>query len=95
MVTCFVCIILNLSIESGLQVEASVVQWLSHSPCKPGVAGSIPGFSKNNQQKSTSWLSLRELWNNKPTKTTYYNSTGLARGKKKKTASNFLIVKAF
>ena len=25
--------------------EASVVQWLSHSPCKPGVAGSIPGFS--------------------------------------------------
>ena len=26
---------------------ASVVQWLSHSPCKPGVAGSIPGFSKN------------------------------------------------
>ena len=28
-----------------LQVEASVVQWLCHSPCKPGVAGSIPGFS--------------------------------------------------
>ena len=26
-------------------VEASVVQWLCHSPCKPGVAGSIPGFS--------------------------------------------------
>ena len=25
--------------------EASVVQWLCHSPCKPGVAGSIPGFS--------------------------------------------------
>ena len=24
---------------------ASVVQWLCHSPCKPGVAGSIPGFS--------------------------------------------------
>ena len=26
-------------------VEASVVQWLCHSPCKPGVAASIPGFS--------------------------------------------------
>ena len=26
-------------------VEASVVQWLCHSPCNPGVAGSIPGFS--------------------------------------------------
>ena len=25
--------------------EASVVQWLCHSPCKPWVAGSIPGFS--------------------------------------------------
>ena len=25
--------------------EASVVQWLCHSPCNPGVAGSIPGFS--------------------------------------------------
>ena len=25
--------------------EASVVQWLCHSPYKPGVAGSIPGFS--------------------------------------------------
>ena len=25
--------------------EASVVQWLCHSPCKPGVAGSIPVFS--------------------------------------------------
>ena len=22
----------------------------SHSPCKPGVAGSIPGFSKNNDK---------------------------------------------
>ena len=22
-----------------------MVQWLCHSPCKPGVAGSIPGFS--------------------------------------------------
>ena len=26
-------------------LEASVVQWLCHSPCKPGVAGSIPSFS--------------------------------------------------
>ena len=26
-------------------VEAAVAQWLSHLPCKPGVAGSIPGFS--------------------------------------------------
>ena len=26
-------------------LEASVVQWLCHSPCKPGVAGSIPGVS--------------------------------------------------
>ena len=26
-------------------IEASVVQWLCHSPCKPGVAGSISGFS--------------------------------------------------
>ena len=26
-------------------LEASVVQWLCHSPCKPGVASSIPGFS--------------------------------------------------
>ena len=25
--------------------EASVVKWLCHSPCKPGVAGSIPVFS--------------------------------------------------
>ena len=22
-----------------------MVQWICHSPCKPGVAGSIPGFS--------------------------------------------------
>ena len=28
----------------------SVVQWLSHSPCKPGVTGSIPGFSKHNNK---------------------------------------------
>ena len=28
-----------------LQKEASVVQWLCHSPCKPGVTGSILGFS--------------------------------------------------
>ena len=28
----------------------SVVQWLSHLPCKPGVAGSIPGFSKHNNK---------------------------------------------
>ena len=28
-----------------LHIEASVVQWLCHSPCKPGVAGSISGFS--------------------------------------------------
>ena len=26
-------------------LEASVVQWLCHSPCKPRVAGLIPGFS--------------------------------------------------
>ena len=26
-------------------VEASVAQWLSHSPCNPGVAGLILGFS--------------------------------------------------
>ena len=26
-------------------LEASVVQWLYHSPCKPRVAGLIPGFS--------------------------------------------------
>ena len=26
-------------------IEASVAQWLSHLPCKPGVAGSIPGVS--------------------------------------------------
>ena len=25
--------------------EASLAQWLSHLPCKPGVASSIPGFS--------------------------------------------------
>ena len=25
--------------------EASVAQWLSHSPCRPGVADLIPGFS--------------------------------------------------
>ena len=31
-------------LQQGYQ-EASVVQWLCHSPCKPGVAGSIPGFS--------------------------------------------------
>ena len=29
---------------SATQLEASVVQWLCHSPCKLGVAGSIPGF---------------------------------------------------
>ena len=28
-----------------LYIEASVVQWLCHWTCKPGVAGSIPGFS--------------------------------------------------
>ena len=28
--------------QSQSKVEASVVQWLCHSPCKPG---SIPGFS--------------------------------------------------
>ena len=27
------------------KLDASVVQWLCHSPCKPGVTGSIPGFS--------------------------------------------------
>ena len=26
-------------------IEATVAQWLSHLPCKPGVASSIPGFS--------------------------------------------------
>ena len=25
--------------------EASLAQWLSHKPCKPGIASSIPGFS--------------------------------------------------
>ena len=30
---------------SNCNAEASVAQWLSHLPCKPGVAGSIPGFS--------------------------------------------------
>ena len=28
-----------------IHIEASVMQWLVHSPCRPGVAGSIPGFS--------------------------------------------------
>ena len=36
---------LNVDIETLLNIEASVVQWLCHSPCKPGVAGSTPGFS--------------------------------------------------
>ena len=27
------------------EVEAAVVKWISHLPCKPGVAGSIPGFT--------------------------------------------------
>ena len=31
--------------DSSVFCEASVVQWLCHSPCKPGVAGSIRGFS--------------------------------------------------
>ena len=31
--------------DTNQPVEASVVQWICHSPCKPGVAGSIPGFS--------------------------------------------------
>ena len=32
-------------LKNAVFLEASVVQWLCHSPCKPGVAGSIPGFS--------------------------------------------------
>ena len=35
----------NVFIITVKRQEASVVQWLCHSPCKPGVAGSIPGFS--------------------------------------------------
>ena len=64
--------------------RSTVVQWVSHSPCKPGVAGSIPGFSKKQQQKPTSRLSLRVLPGqqiHKKKKT--YHSTGLAQEKKK------------
>ena len=32
-------------VQLPLDQLASVVQWLCHSPCKPAVAGSIPGFS--------------------------------------------------
>ena len=50
---CPFCIGLNLNtclkqifdIQDRYASEASVVQWLCHSPCKPGVAGSISGFS--------------------------------------------------
>ena len=31
--------------QTQSRIEASMVQLLCHSPCKPGVAGSIPGFS--------------------------------------------------
>ena len=36
--------LLHLHVQN-IVVEASVVQWLCHSPCKPGVACSNPGFS--------------------------------------------------
>ena len=28
-------------------INKAVVQWISAMPCKPGVTGSIPGFSRN------------------------------------------------
>ena len=40
------------------QIEASVVLWLCHSPCKPGVAGSIPGFSSPSDYKPRSRLQM-------------------------------------
>ena len=36
---------LTVPLSALLSTEASVAQWLSHLPCKPGVAGSILGFS--------------------------------------------------
>ena len=50
--------------------------------CKPGVAGSIPGFSKNNDNKNQppGWA-FGCSRDNKPTKRTSY-STGLAQKKK-------------
>ena len=63
--------------------NASVVQWISHSPCKPGVAGSIPGFSKNNYKTNLPVEPSGAPGTTKPTKTTSY-STGLAQEKNKK-----------
>ena len=64
--------------------EASVVQWLGHSPCKPGVAGSIPGFSKKKKQKKKKKkLPVQPSGapgTINPQKTTSY-STGLAQEK--------------
>ena len=32
-------------LHSLVYIEAAVVSWINHLPCKPGVAGSIPGFT--------------------------------------------------
>ena len=82
--------ILSGNVGGAIQgIKVSVVQWLSHSPCKPGVAGSIPGFSKSNNKTSTSWLSLRMLPVQQTHKTTYY--TVLVSPRKKKSGFTFVI----
>ena len=42
----------RMDLDTECTKEASVVQWISHSLCKPMVASSIPGFSKKQQQKN-------------------------------------------
>ena len=40
LMSCVVCSVLGTDLDG-----AALVKWISHSLCKPGVAGSIPGFS--------------------------------------------------
>ena len=70
-------------------LEASVVQWLSHSPCKPGVAGSIPGSSKNLLPVEPSGApgTTNPQKKKQPQKTTFYR-TGVAQEKNKESVQS-------
>ena len=61
----------NQNIVYGM-VDASVEQWwLFHAPCKPGVAGSIPGFSSPSDgtinRGPVCWKDIKPQSTNKPT----------------------------
>ena len=67
-------------IVSSCMVEERL-QWISHSPCKPGVAGSITGFSKTEKKNQPpNRLSLRVFQGQRDNKQPH--STGLAQRKK-------------